>query len=957
MKYSMLVVGILCSLLFACSPKTSEVLQDTESIEIPKLIDADPMAEAIPMDRRVVKGSLPSGMKYYIQENLKPENRAELRLAVKTGSIMEDPDQLGIAHFVEHMAFNGSENFEKNELVEYLETTGARFGPDLNAYTSFDETVYMLQVRTDSTELFDKGMLILRDWAFGLSFDEEEIDKERGVVISEWRTSLSPDQRIQQKTLPILLHGSRYAERLPIGKPEIIESASYESIKRFYTDWYRPDLMAIVVVGDIDADQVEVDLWNMFGMLPPVENKRERTEYSVPMHEETLFAIASDSEAAFTQVQLLYKHPETKEKSLSHFRKSMVHNLYNGMLNGRLAEKAKLPDPPFMYAGAGYGGFLGNLDSYSAFAMVPEGKALSAFEALLVENKRVLQHGFTESELQRQKKDMLEGAERSLKEMDKTDSRRLSSKYVYHFLEESPAPSPKQVYNMTAQFIEGISLDEVNALAKEWIRDESRVVVVTGPEKEDIPLPTEDQLKEVLINVESQEIAPYEDDVLDVPLFSKELSPVAIQNEKTYDISGILSFELENGVEVYLKQTDFKNDEILMGALSDGGTSLMTDEEYVSGSRATAIVRESGLGPFSNPQLDKWMAGKTVSVSPFIGSLSEGFRGYSAPKDLETMFQMIHLYFTDIREDEEAFTSFVTKQKATYKNLMSNPNYYFSDFSTKLKYNNHPRVGFPTEEELDAIQMDKAFALYRDRFADASDFAFYFVGNFEVAQLKEYAKAYLGNLPTTNRSEMWKDLGINVVPGKIEKRLKKGKAPKTQVQMYFHGPFEWTKKNSFVFNSSLDYLRIKLREALREDKGGVYGVRLSGGASKKPTQKYSITVSFNSDPERTDELVYEAKRVIKQGMEEGPNEEDLTKVKETQRQSRTKNLKENRFWQGQMRRQIDGEKNFDSISLEDLENQLTELTTGQIKDAIGTYFDYSSFIQIIMEPENEEINN
>ena len=957
-------IGILL-ILIACSPKTTG--SDDLSMKAPLI--PEPVAEAvttaeslmgsksIPIDDRLTMGTLDNGIKYYIQKNQKPENRAELRLAVNAGSILEDDDQLGLAHFVEHMAFNGTENFEKSELVDYLESVGTRFGPDLNAYTSFDETVYMLQVRTDSTELFDKGMMIIKDWANGITFDHEEIDKERGVVESEWRTRLSPDQRMQNETFPVMYQDSRYATRLPIGDPDIINNADYETVKRFYKDWYRPDLMAVVVVGDVDIASVEAQIKTLFGSIEEHPNPRERKTYDVPMHDETLVKVVSDAEASFTNVSLMYKHDQVKTESMDDMRSSLVRRAYNGMLNARLSELTKSADPPFIYSYTGYSRDVGDIDSYSSFAMAPEGKAEAALEALMTENKRVLDHGFTNSELDRQKADMMESANRAVKEKDKTDSGRLAMRYVYHYLDENPIPSPDASLEMMNQYLPTIQIDEINALSDHFVKDDSRVVIISGPLKEETPLPEESAIRSLVDRVSMMEVEAYEDDVATAPFFAEELVEQEIVKTEMYDAPAIKYVELSNGVKVYLKKTDFKNDEILMSATSDGGTSLYSDEDYQYGSNATRISTESGISSFTSTQLEKMMAGKNVRVSPYIGSLSEGMSGSVSPDDMEIMFQMIYLYFTNPRFDEEAFASYINKQKGIYKNLMSNPQYFFSDYVMKKKYNNHPRMGWPSEESLDQLTLEDAKRIYHERFADASDFVFSFVGNYDEEMIESHIKKYLGNLPSIDREEDWKDLGIKVQDGVMKDRFKKGKAPKTNVQMYFHGPFEYTPENSYQMSSMMAYLRIKLREALREDKGGVYGVRMFGGGSKKPREEYSITISFNSDPDKTDELIDEAKRVIQQAIDEAPSDLDMTKVKETQKQGRVKSLKENRFWQGQiMRRQDEETKDFDKILMDSYEAKVDALTAEQIRAAAGSYFNFDRYMEFVMEPEELQEN-
>ena len=950
-------------LIIACSPQTSDVVnqpsnQDQVSLEtIPKAVVLhQPEVETLPVDKRLRQGVLSNGIKYFIQQNVRPENRAELRLAVNAGSILEDEDQKGLAHFVEHMAFNGTENFEKSELVDYLESVGARFGPDLNAYTSFDETVYMLQVRTDSMDLYDKGLMIIKDWANGVTFEDEEIDKERGVVESEWRSRLSPDQRMQQQYLPVMYKGSRYADRLPIGDPDIINNADYATVKRFYKDWYRTDLMAVVVVGDIDIDATEHKIQSLFGGIQPSAEPRVRAKYDVPRHPETLVSVISDKEASFTNVRIVYKHDKVHTKTPEDYRKSLLRNVYNRMLSARLDEITKQPDPPFMFAASGYGGDIGDLDTYSSFAFVPEGKAALALEILLTENKRVLAHGYTSGELERAKKNMMERAEKGLKEMDKTESSQLAMRYVYKYLDEIPTPDPEQVLSLYETYLPAIKLEEVNRLAPKWIRDESRVIIITGPEKESSPLPEEGAVHALLEQVGGLEVSPYVDEVVEQPFFEKDLLPAEISISETFDDVDIDYLKLSNGVEVYLKQTDFKNDEILLRANSPGGTSLYDENDYFNASNAASIVSEAGIGVFNPVQIQKMLAGKSVSVRPYIGSLSEGFNGGSSPDDMEIMFQMIYKYFYEPKIDKEAFISFQTKQQGLYKNLMSNPQYFFQDYVSKTMYDNHPRVGFPDEEDWSKLNYDRVMEIYRERFSDASDFTFNIVGNFDKAEITSLIQKYLGNLPNTGREESWEDIGIRAVKGGLKDRIKKGEAPKTNVRMMFHGDFEYNRDNNYILSSMIAYLRIKLREELREDLGGVYGVGIFGGGSKKPFENYSISISFNADPPMTDTLVNAAKRVIQRAMEDGPDEADMTKVKETQRQSRIKDLKENRYWQRRISQEHEFGKQFEEILLESLEKRISGLTAAQIKAAVGDYFKYENYIEIIMDPEPKDSN-
>jgi zinc protease len=907
---------------------------------------------SIPVDERLVSGQLENGMMYFIQHHEKPEDRAEIRLALKAGSILEDEDQLGLAHFIEHMAFNGTEHFEKNELINYLEGTGAKFGPDLNAYTSFDETVYMLQVRTDDEEILDKGLLIFQDWAGGLMFNHEEIDKERGVVISEWRTRLSPDQRMQKEYYPVMYHGSRYADRLPIGDPEIVENADYEVIKRFYKDWYRPDLMAIIIVGDVDVKQMEMEIKKRFSGLTNPKNPRDRTEYNVPDHNETLISICSDPEASFTNARMMIKHDQQKMNSQDDYRTNLLSNLYNRMINSRLDELSQKADPPFTYAYTGYGRSLGDIDTYTSFAMTAEGKSMKGLQTILEENERVKRHGFLASELERQKQEMMTSAESALKEMDKVPSSRLVMRYVYHFLKDQPVPSPKQTLDLYKEFLPGIQVEEINQLAKQWLKDENRVFVLTGPDKADVPMPAESEVRSLIDKISQIDIGPYVDNVLDEPLFEAELQPRKIVEKVSLETIGVEEWLLENGVKVIVKQTDFKNDEVLMGATSEGGHSLYGDEMYPSATFSSDLINESGIGAFDLIQLQKKLTGKIVNVSPYIGERYEGFRGSASPQDLETMFQLIYLYFSAPRQDESTFQSMITKQKAIYKNLLSNPNYYFFNETMKIKSDNHVRRGFPTEEMLDKIDFEEAIQIYKDRFADASDFTFMFVGAFDKEILSSYVQTYLGNLPSSQREETFKDVGADFKKGKNEVSFNFGQAPKSQVDMTFHGQFEWNAKNRYVLRSMIDVLRIKLRETMREELGGVYGVRVSGSGAQYPKPEYSITISFNSEPERTQELIDAANKVIKGLKENGPESEDIQKVTETQRQDLTKNLKENRFWSRQLEYAYENKLDPGKITLENLEESISELSADDIKSALNQYFDYNNYFKIEMHPDN-----
>lgn len=944
------IIAIFCCIplvLFGQSEEYKEGVKKNENTT------DELLRSPLPFDENIITGQFENGMKYYIQKNAKPENRAELRLVVNAGSMQEDEDQLGIAHFVEHMAFNGSKNFKKNELVDYLESVGARFGPDLNAYTSFDETVYMLQVRTDSMEYFDKGLLVLSDWASGLSFDHEEIDKERGVIYSEWRTGLSAEQRMQKDYLPLMYHKSRYAERLPIGDPKTIMDADYETIERFYRDWYRPDLMAVVVIGDIDPAMVEEKLSAIFPLIPQTSNKRLKENNNIPGHEETLISISTDKEATFSVVRLVYKHQHLPMVTVSDFRESLVKTLYNRMLNTRLEELTKTADPPFIFGYSGYNRDVGNLDVYTAFANVAEGEVASALEVLLLENERVLKHGFLLSELERQKSTLLERMERQHREKDKLNSSQLINRCVRHFLDGTPVVSMEDQLEFYKSLLPTITIEEVNGLASKWLTKENRVVIVTAPAKDDVPMPSEDELLSLVDKIGTQDISPYFEEERNDPIFNKELGTSDVISEKAFEKVGVKEFLLENDVRIVLKSTDFKNDEILMNVNSMGGTSLYEDKDFMNANVSANIVQESGVGLYSSTDLKKKLNGKSVNVFPFVSNYYEGLAGSCSPNDLELMLQLTHLYFTDPRKDEDAFKSFVARQSNIYKNLMSSPSYYFMEYTMKRKSNDHFRTGFPTVEKLQTVEFERALEIYRERFSNAADFTFFFVGNFDEATLLELAKKYLGTLPSALERETYMDRNIDNVKGELKEEIIKGEAPKAQVELFFHGPHEWNEANNYRFYALLDVLRIKLRESLREDKGGVYGVSVNGLATKVPGAEYNITISFSCDPEMTEELIHAALEEIAFIKGEGVDEKVINKVSEAQRQGTIKNLKENRYWMNRLISIYENEGNPTKISIEHVEEMIAQLDTELIKSAANLFFGSGNYIELVMKPEQK----
>jgi zinc protease len=904
---------------------------------------------SLPVDTSITIGKLENGVKYYIRKNQKPENRAEIRLVINAGSILEDKDQQGLAHFVEHMAFNGTENFAKQELVNYLESIGMRFGPDLNAYTSFDETVYMLQIPADSSEIVKTAFQILEEWAHRVSFEDEEIDRERGVVIEEWRLGRGAEARMRDRQFPILFKNSRYAERLPIGEKAILDTFHSDTLRRFYRHWYRPDLMAVVAVGDFDKTIIEKLIKKHFAGIPMPPDHRERELYPVPDHDQPLFAIATDPEATGSRVSVYYKKDVQEEGTEEAYRRSLVEALYSRMFNQRLDELRQQPDPPFLFAFTGQGRFVRTKEVYLLTAAVKDNQIESGLETLLTEAARIKQHGFTQSELEREKLEMLRGMERAYNERDKTESRRYAAEYIRNYLTDEPIPGIEYEYRLYQKYIPTISLQEVNRLSDELIADKNRVVLVNAPEKAETTVPAETELAAVFTSVSQKEFTPYEDAVSEEPLIAAAPIPGAIVSENVIEEIGVTEWTLSNGIKVILKPTDFKNDQLIFRASSPGGNSLVDDKDYIPALTAASIIAQGGVGKFNQIELDKKLAGKVVRVSPTIGELSEGFSGSASPQDVETMFKLIYLYFTAPRQDSTAFLSYQSRIKGFLENRHANPESAFRDTIEVAMAQYHYRARPWSEELLQEMDLARSYAIYKDRFADAGDFTFFFVGNIELMEFRSLVQTYLASLSKSDRKESWKDVGMNPPKGVIKKEVHKGLEEKSRVRIIFSGSFEWDRQNRYNVNSLSAVLRIKLRENLREDKGGTYGVGVGASPSHYPESKYQFSISFGCSPERVEELVNTVFEQVDSLQQFGVSEKYLQKVKEIQRREYETDLKENRFWLSSLSFYYFHDE--DPRNIFDLEKYVDNLNSEAIKAAAQRYLNEDNYVMVVLYPE------
>ena len=906
--------------------------------------------DTLPVDPSVRVGELANGLRYYVRANGQRPDRAELRLVVDAGSVLESEDQRGLAHFLEHMAFNGTERFPKQALVSYLESIGMQFGADLNAYTSFDETVYMLTVPTDTGTALTRGLDILEDWAHAQTLDRAEIDKERGVVVEEWRLGQGAQSRMMDETFPVLFHGSRYAERLPIGDPEVLRAFEPATLERFYRDWYRPELMAVIAVGDFDPAAIEAMIRERFSTIPAREGP-DRQAFAVPAHDDPLVSIATDPEATTSVVNVFFKRPAQQVHTVGDYRRSFVESLYDGMLSSRLSEIAQRPDPPFLGAGGGSGGLVRTAEAYTLAAAVPSGGIERGLETVLTEAERVARHGFSASELERQKADLLRSYEVAYNERDKTESGVYAAEYVRAFLEDEAIPGIAYEFELAKQILPGIALDELNAHARETMQG-SMVIAVQAPERVDVPVPAEEVLLALFETVQAKDIGPWEDIVAEGPLVDDPPAPGRVVGESRHEEVGVVEWSLSNGARVFLKSTDFKNDEVLFRGFSPGGTSLAPDAVELSARMAVQAVGQGGVGDMSVIELQKALAGKAVGVAPLIGEREEGINGRAAPSDLETMLQLVHLYFTAPRADEEAFQSLRTRFQAQLANRDANPATAFGDTLTLTMSQHHPRRQPLTAQKLDDWELDESVDFYRERFADADDFTFVFVGNVDPNSLRPLVEQWLASLPALPRVDEPRDLGIRPPTGVVEKVVRKGIEPKSQTQIIFTGPFDYERRDRHILASLSAVLDMRLRDVLREDLGGTYGVQVGQSSFDEPEESYSFSVAFSADPGRLEELTRAVFEEIEKLQAEPVDAETLAKVKEGQRRSWEDSQTQNGFWLSQIAFTAENEEDFAGIP--DYPQLVDALTAEDIRAAARQYLRRDNYVRVSLYPERTD---
>ena len=903
-----------------------------------------------PIDPAVRHGVLENGLTYYIRHNKLPENRADFYIAQKVGSMLEEDSQAGLAHFLEHMAFNGTTNFPKKEMLNFLENNGVKFGVNVNAYTSFDETVYYLSdVPVMREGMLDSSLLILHDWANEIALEGEEIESERGVIREEWRTRGGAQSRLWEKMLPVMFKDSKYANRLPIGSIDVINNFDHQEIRDYYEKWYRPDLQGIIIVGDIDAEKVEEKVKTLFSKIELDPNAAERIYFPVPDNEETIVSIATDKEATNTSLMVFYKHepiPDEIKLSQAGFVLNYIKSVASTMINDRFQEITQKPNSPFLGAYAYDGNFFvaKTKDAWTVAGASADDKVKDALASMIRETERMKRFGFTESEYERARENLLKTYENAYNNKDKQLNSSYSKEYVSSFTNNEPFPGIDYEYNMIKMVAPNIPVEAINQTVAQLIQDENMVISISGPEKESLEYPSVDEILNLVESTKSEELEAYAEEVSDEPLISTPPAQGEIVNSETNDELGATVWTLSNGMKVVLKETDFKDDQIMMTASSVGGTSQYAVQDPTNSKIMSSVMTLGGVGNFSNVNLRKVLAGKTATASPTVSMTTQGFSGSSSIKDFETMLQLVYLYFEAPRQDKDAFDSFIERMESQLKNAEAEPMVAFSDAAIKAIYGDNPIVSRFKLEDLKKVDYDKIMTMYKQLFFNPGSFVFTFVGNIDQEAIKPAVLTYLASLPGEATQGEFVHVPMDLKTGKSRNVFEKEmENPKASVFNVFSGEMERTLKNTItmsVFNQILD---IVYTEKVREDEGGTYGVSSNGSISRYPENQTILQIVYDTDPAKMEHLNTIIHKELKDLAVNGPREADFKKVKEFMNKKYSENVKQNGYWLGTLNTYyFYGENNYsdylstlNSITMDDVKEFVKELLAQENEVVVG----------------------
>ena len=910
--------------------------------------------QLLPVDKNVRKGVLPNGLTYYIRHNKLPENRADFYIAQKVGSMMEEDSQAGLAHFLEHMAFNGTKNFPDKKMLNYLEQNGVKFGTNVNAYTSFDETVYNISdVPTTSQKLVDSCLLVLYDWSNGIALKTEEIDKERGVIREEWRTRGGAQQRILEKMLPLMYKGSKYANRMPIGNIDIINNFKPEEIRSYYKKWYRPDLQAIIIVGDIDAEKMEARVKQLFSKVPTPVNPAKREYFNVPDNKEPVIGIITDPEATRTQLVISYKHdviPNEVKETQAGLIVSYLKSAASQMMNARLEEIIQKPNSPFTMATTYDDSYLvaKTKDAWTIFGFAEETKIKDAVAALIRETERVKRFGFTASEYARIREDILKDYETAYNNRDKEENKNYVSEYVDNFINNNPIPGIEYEYNTLNAIAPNIPVDAVNQLVKQLIADDNLVIMITGPEKKGLTYPTEKEILPIISQVKAEKIEPYKEEVSNEPLIKNLPTAGKISKVEKDDKLGTTVWTLQNGMKVVLKSTTFKDDEILMTANSVGGYSQYLQTETVNAKSINSVAALGGVGNFSNTNLAKALAGKNAGVVPNINLTTQGFTGKSSIKDFETMLQLVHLYFTAPRMDNDAFKAYVQRTVSQLKNMEAEPMVALSDNIIKAMYGDNPLMRRMKAEDIQKINYQRTMEMYKQLFINPGSFTFTFVGNIDEAKVKPAVEQYLASLKGEPVKGEFLKVPLDLVKGKQNNIFQREmKTPKASVFDSYSGKIDRNLKNVITMSMLDQIMDIVYTEKIREEEGGTYGVSTSGSIARYPENQTTLQIFFDTDPAKAEKLNGIAKRELAEIAKNGPRAVDFNKVKEYMVKAYNEQSKENNYWLGVLNTKYF----YNEDNHSDYLKTLNDITSNDIKNLVNNLLSQGNEATVVMMPK------
>ena len=912
------------------------------------------LSQKVPFDPNIRTGTLENGLTYYLKHNEEPKERASFFMIQNVGALLENDDQNGLAHFLEHMAFNGTQHFEGKGILNFLEKNGVAFGSNINAYTSQAETVYNLSdVPTTKPGLVDSCLLVLHDWSDFLLLTEEEIDAERGVISEEWRTRRDAGFRIRAQMFPVLFKGSKYAVRDVIGDLDIINNFEYETIRNFYHDWYRTDLQAIAVVGDFDVDEVEAKVIELFSEIKAVDNRREREGYKVPEHDETYYVLATDKEAAQSSISIyiVRDNKDEQEKTLNDMREMYISNLYNAMMRMRISELLQKGTPPFISGSSSNSGFVRYYDAYAINVTANPNQEDVALEAILTETERVKRYGFAATELERAKTNFLTQMESAYKQKDKISNDRHAREIQRYYLSKEPTPGFDFEMDFMKKALPGITVEEINAKTKEWIVDKNKTIIVTGP-SEGVKHLTEAESLAIIEKVKQAEIAPYVDEASAASLISEELKGSKVIISKKLPAFNAVEWKLGNRVKVIYRHADYEKDAVTLKSFSLGGSSLFGDDYVPSSMMANQFINAYGVGDFDAIALEKMLTGKKVTVTPNIGSLTEGINATTTPKDIETMLQLIYLYFEHPRFDANAHNALKGRYTAYMSNLANDPRKIMQDSMSMILSDYHSRTRIMNAEFFDDVNLELIEEMYKDRIKDASDFTFFIVGNVDEKTLKPLVQKYLGSLTDIKREETWKNNQVNAPEGRTEKEIEIAlTVPKSTVNVVYSQEMEYTQRNRLGLSIIKAVLDLRYTETIREEEGGTYGVGVRARTSHYPESEATLSMFFDCAPEKADHLKTILYGEIDKIINDGPTAIDLDKSVKNMLKTREQSKLHNAYWMSSLYNYY--YHGIDTNNPDNYENILKAFTIEDIKEIAAAFFTDADEIDVVFKPKAE----